>query len=114
MPPEEEPNPEPALQIPMHGRHVREVDVLLERWQRPISLCDTLPSRQMDKLMDSSRASYRLALMEPASGGGYCSTQGQISAIEALLDGAIAVMESSLLSCRVSACGMNTALLHQG
>ena len=32
----------------------------------------------------------------------------------ALLDGAIAVMESSLLSYRVSVCGMNAALLHQG
>eukprot|EP00966_Prymnesium_polylepis_P126648 2928883-Prymnesium_polylepis.1 len=64
--------------------------------------------------MDSSRASYRLALMEPASGGYYCSTQGQISAIEALLDGAIAVMESKLLSCRVSVCRISAALLHQG
>ena len=53
--------------------------------------------------MDSLHASYRFVLTGTASGGCFCNAPGQTSAIAALLDGVIAVMESSLLSCRVRA-----------
>jgi hypothetical protein len=56
--------------------------------------------------MDSLHASYRFVLTGTASGGCFCNAPGQTSTIAALLDGVIAVVESSLLSCRVRACGM--------
>mgnify|MGYP003328662037 FL=1 len=65
----------------------------------------------MGKSMDSLPASYRLALTEPASGGCWCSPQGQDSAIGAPCNGEMAAVDISLLSSPVSTVRQNAVNL---